>query len=217
MLFEIGNNHSIPDNIIILNENNKIGLSKTENGKTTVICKCEYDSIDIINNSYFLCKGDIICYYNSFTDEINNYNEVILDVPYIYSCDNSWQYIINMETGKTIYKKRLNKYNKSNYICFGNTAKGHVFYDSKYGTYLYPTDNGYVFYNQPVNNAVIINDNNVTNIVENENGIGLIDSFGNSITDCQYDTIAFELKVTAADKNKETNINIPYKMVQRRS
>lgn len=203
MLFEIGSNRSCSDNVMILNENGKIGLSRLGNNKTINICKCEYDTIDIINHNFFLSNKDTILCYNSIIDKSYNYNEVILDMPYMYACDKEYQYIIYMETGKIIYKKKLNKYNKSSYICIGNTSKGHIFYDTKDGTYLYPDKNGYSFYNLPVSYSIVVNNDNVANVVENENGVGVIDSFGNTIIENDYDKISFEINITAVNKNEE--------------
>lgn len=216
MLFEINGNNSA-DNIVIVRKNNKVGLSKNENDTVIVICQCEYDSIDIINHNFFLYKDDTIFCYNSLTDNKANYNEVVVDVPYIYSCDEEYQYIIHMTTDTIIHRKKLNKYNKSEYVCLGNTTKGHVFYDSKHSEYLYPTEDGYKFYNLPVNYPVIVNGDNTVNIIENENGIGIIDSFGNIIINSEYDKILLELKVTATNKDRTIKQTVPYKTVYRRS
>ena len=215
MLLEINNNR--PNNIIVVRKKNKVGLSKIENNTVTVIYKCKYDSIDIINYNFFLHKGDTIFYYNSITDKKAIYSEVVLDIPYMYACDKKYQYIIIMATDEIIYKKKLNKYNKSKYIHIGNTDKGCTFYDSKDSTYLYPTENGYTFYNQPVSRSITINDNNIVNIVENENGIGVIDSFGNIIIDNEYDEISFELNIIANTNNKLTTRNIPCQKIYTRS
>ena len=203
MLFEIGSNRSCSDNIKVLNDNGKIGLSRLENNKIINICKCEYDTIDIINNNFFLSNNDTILCYNSIINRSDYYNEVVLDIPYMYACDKEYQYVINMETGKIIYKKKLNKYNKSSYVCIGNTSKGHIFYDTKYSTYLYPNNDGYSFYNLPVSYSIIVNDDNIVNIVEDENGVGVIDSFGNTIIENNYDKIQFEINITAVNKNEE--------------
>ena len=102
MLLNICSNHSHSDNIVIVNENGKIGLSKVENDTTTIICSCEYDTIEIIDSCFFLVKDDTVCCYNSVTDKINSYKEVILDLPYFYARDEEYQYIILTYTGEIL-------------------------------------------------------------------------------------------------------------------
>ena len=40
------------------------------------------------------------------------------------------------------------------------------------------------------------------NIIEDENGVGVIDSFGNTIIENNYDKIQFEINITAVNKNE---------------
>lgn len=209
MLLNVLSNCSKSDNIIILNEDGKIGLSKIVNNTTTTIFKCEYDTIEVIEHSFFLLKDNTVYYYNSITDNKNIYKEVVLDLPYFYANDEKYQYIIIIDTGEILYKKKLNKYNKSDYICFGITTKGPVFFDMKNNTYLYPDGNGYSFYPYPINHPIIINGNNVINIVNTENGIGIIDSFGNTLTDDNHENITLELKITALNKENRMEKVIP--------
>lgn len=56
MLLNICSNRSHSDNIVIVNENGKIGLSKVENDTTTIICSCEYDTIEIIEHWFLFIK-----------------------------------------------------------------------------------------------------------------------------------------------------------------
>lgn len=209
MLLNICSNRSHLDNIIIVNENGKIGLSKVKNDTTTIICSCEYDTIEVIEHCFFLLKGNTVCCYNSVTDKINVYKEVILDYPYLYCCDEEYQYIILADTGEIIHRKRLNKYNKSNYICLGNTTKGPVFCDMKHSTCLYPDSDGYQIYPYPISYPVIINGYNIMNIVETENGTEIIDPFGNILIDDDYEEIYLELKITAVNKESRTEKTIP--------
>lgn len=209
MLLNICSNRFISDNIVIVNENGKIGLSKVENDTTTIICSCEYDTIEIIDRSFFLFKADTVCCYNSATDKTSIYKEVILDYPYLYGYDEEYQYIILADTGEIIHRKRLNKYNKSNYISLGSTTKGPVFYDMKHSTYLYPYGNIYRFYPYSINYPVIINGYNVMDVVEMENGIGIIDPLGNAITDGEYEEVTLELKITAVNKESRAEKTIP--------
>ncbi|MFQ7292831.1 MAG: hypothetical protein ACLRQ0_11425 [Monoglobales bacterium] len=209
MLLNICSNRSHSGNIVIVNENGKIGLSKVENDTTTIICSCEYDTIEIIDSCFFLVKDDTVCCYNSVTDKINSYKEVILDLPYFYARDEEYQYIILTYTGEILYRKELNKYNKSEYVCLGNTIKRPVFYDMKYSTYLYPDSNGYRVYPYPINYPIIINGYNVIDVVEMENGIGVIDPFGNHLTDSECEEISLELKITAVNKESRTEKTIP--------
>ena len=130
---------------------------------------------------------------------------------YLYGYDENYQYIIHQESGKIVYKKELNKYNKSYYVYCGECEKGAVFYDTSFSTIIYPTDEGYMPYEYLLNHPVIINKHNVMNIIDGEKGIGIIDSEGNSIIANNYDEITVELKITAKNKNErvEKIIKIP--------
>ena len=197
--------------IFILYKNGKIGLYRIEENYAVTICECEYDVIDNFNNNLFLSNDKTTVYYHSITKQRQKFKEVIIDMPYIYGYDEEYQYIIHSETGETIYRKQYGKYNKSYYMYCGFTDKGAVFYDTVFSAYLYPSDKGYAYYQYPINCPVIINKNNVINIVDGENGIGVIDSFGNSIIDDKYDEILLELKITAANQTerKEKFISVP--------
>ena len=86
-----------------------------------------------------------------------------------------------------------------------------MFYDTTFSTYIYPTDNGYKPYEYPLNHPVIVNKHNVINIIDGENGIGIIDSEGNSIVENNYEEIIVEFKITAKRKGEriEKIIKIP--------
>ena len=199
------------DDTFVLYKNGKTGVCLIEENQAVMICECDYDVIDNFNNNLFLSNDKMTRYYNSITNQTQDFKEVIIDIPYIYGYDKEYQYIIHSETGETIYKKQYNKYNKSYYIYCGDTDKGAVFYDIIFSAYLYPADSGYTYCQYPINHPVIINKNNVINIVDGENGIGVIDSFGNPITDNKYDKISLELKITAENQaeRKEKTISVP--------
>lgn len=198
-------------NIFALYKNGKIGLCRIEDENINMICQCEYDVIDNYNHDLFLSKDNETLYFNSNTKEIRIFKEVITDTMYLYGYDENYQYIIHQESGKIVYKKELNKYNKSYYAYCGETEKGAVFYDTTFSTYIYPTDNGYKPYEYPLNHPVIVNKYNVVNIIDGENGMGIIDSKGNRIIENNYDEITVELKITAKNKNElvEKIIKIP--------
>lgn len=103
-------------------------------------------------------------------------------------------------------KKPVNNFEKqefnSNYkFCCGYTEKGAVFYDAKYCTYYYPENGKYKFYDGLFNHPVIINRINVINVSEGDDGIGIINSFGEQILDNVFDEIKIELKITASKGN----------------
>ena len=218
---ELSNTYILPEeydniflygiNIFALYKNGKIGLCKIDDEKVDMICQCEYDVIDNYNHDLFLSKDNETLYFNSNTKEIRIFKEVITDTMYLYGYDENYQYIIHQESGKIVYKKELNKYNKSYYAYCGETEKSTVFYDTTFSTYIYPTDNGYKPYEYPLNHPVIVNKYNVINIIDGENGIGIIDSKGNRIIENNYDKITVELKITAKNKNElvEKIIKIP--------
>lgn len=198
-------------NTFVLHKKGKIGLCRIDDFQAVIICKCEYDVIDTFNHDLFLSNDNGTRYYNSQTKEIRDFKEVILDTPYLYGYDEEYQYIIHQESGAVIHKRKYNKYNKSYYVYCGDTDKGAAFYDSTFSTYFYPTENGYKPYEYPLYHPVIVNKCNVINIVDGENGIGVIDSFGNTVTENEYDEISLEIKVTAKNKKEhiEKNIEIP--------
>lgn len=198
-------------NIFVLYKNGKIGLCRIDDLDVVTIGKCEYDVIDTFGHNLFLSNDSGTRYYNSQTKEIQDFEEVILDMPYLYGYDENNQYIIHQESGNVIYKRKYNKYNKSYYVYCGMTDKGAVFYDSTFSTYFYPTDNGYKPYEYPLHHPVIVNKCNIINIVYGENGIGIIDSFGNTVIENIYDEITLELKITVKNKNEhiEKIIDVP--------
>ena len=218
---ELNDNYILPEeydniflygiNIFALYKNGKIGLCRIEDEKVVMICQCEYDVIDNYNHDLFLSNDDETLYFNSNTKEIKIFNEVITDTMYLYGYDKNYQYIIHQESGKVIYKKELNKYNKSYYAYCGESGNGAVFYDTTFSTYIYPTDEGYKPYEYPLNHPVIVNKYNVINIIDGEKGIGIIDSKGNRIIENNYDEITVELKIAAKNKNEwvEKTIKIP--------
>ena len=196
-------------NIFVLYKNGKIGLCKIEGENVNMICLCEYDVIDNYNHDLFLNKDDETLYFNSNTNEIRKFKEVITDTMYLYGYDENYQYIIHQETGMVVYKKELDKYNKSYYAYCGETEKGAVFYDATFSTYIYPTDNEYKHYEYPLNHPVIINKYNVINIIDGENGIEIIDPFGNKIINNECKNVKIELKVTAINDNEKIEKIIP--------
>lgn len=198
-------------NAFALHKNGKIGLCRIEDEKLVILCECKYDVIDNYNHDLFLSNDNETLYFNSNTKEIRIFKEIVTDTMYLYGYDEDYQYIIHQESGKVVYKKELHKYNKSYYVYCGESEKGAVFYDTSFSTIIYPTDEGYMPYEYPLNHPVIVNKHNVMNIIDGENGIGIIDSEGNSIIENNYDEITVELKITAKNKNErvEKIIKIP--------
>lgn len=205
-------------NTFILYQNGKVGMCRIENNHADILCRCEYDIVDNINHNLFFSNDIKTRYYNSVTGQIMDFTEITIDIPYIYCSDNEYQYIIYEETGEVIYKRKYNRYNKSCYVYYGDTDKGAVFYDVRYSMYLYPSKSGYKYYQYPINNSIIVNRNNICNIAEDENGIGVIDSFGNMIIKNSYDVISIEIKIKAQNQHESIEKTIPLsKEIYRRS
>ncbi len=190
------------DNVFILYKNGKIGLCKYDNEHLKMICECEYDLVDRIYNGLILSNDICVCLYKFNTGSLNKYTEIEVEYPYIYACDEEYQYILHQDTGNVIYKKKCNEHTQSWYEFCGNTRKGPVFYDYRNCEYIYPTDNGYMYYEEILHHPLIINKENVLNIVFEDNKLGVIDSFGNSIIDNKYDRVKIDLCITASDKNE---------------
>ena len=57
-------------------------------------------------------------------------------------------------------------------------------------------------YNGLFNNPIIVNGQNILNVTECENGIGVIDCFGNTVMENKYDSVHVELKLTATNKTE---------------
>ena len=85
-----------------------------------------------------------------------------------------------------------------------------MFYDARYSTYLYPQEGEYNVYKEIFNHPIVINRQNVCNITEGENGIGVIDSYGKLIIENQYDSVKVELKITAINKKEKVQKIIPF-------
>lgn len=114
-------------NVFVLYKNGKIGLCRIENEKSVILCECKYYVIDNYNHDLFLSNDDETCYFNSNTRQTNVFREISTDMRYLYGIDKEYQYIIHQESGKIIYKKKLNKYNKSCYMYCGESKNGAVF------------------------------------------------------------------------------------------
>ena len=200
-------------NTFVLYKNGKIGLCRIEEQdlqfNVVMLCECIFDVVDNYNHDLFLSNDTKICYYNSLTQQTWDFKEVNIDTPYIYGCDEEYQYIIHQESGETILKKKYSQYNKSCYLYCGETENGGVFYDASFSTYIYPTANGYKPYEYPLNHPVIMNKYNVINIVDGEKGLGVIDSFGNNIIENRYNAIKIELKITAVTGEEKIEKIVP--------
>ena len=216
MLFTVSNKNNVSDlpfkneydniiscgeNTYILYKNGKIGLCKYEDKQLNMICDCEYDLIDCIGDNLFLSNDTHIFHYNLFSGALNKYLEFEIEPPYIYACNNEYQYIIQQESGKIVYKHKYTD-NKMRWFKFcGETEKGPVFYDYHYSDYLYPYGEEYQCYKDTLHHPFIINQENILNVIWSENGLGIIDSFGNTIIDNNYDEITIELCVSGINKN----------------
>ncbi|MBO4896842.1 MAG: hypothetical protein J5590_00920 [Clostridia bacterium] len=199
---EYENIYELAENTFVLHKNGKTGLCRIENSKAVHIADCLYDTVDVLGNAVFLSKEDAVRYYNSKTKAVRDFNEVIIDTPYMYGYGVKYQYIIHSESGKIIYKKKSNKYSRTYYTYCGETDKGPVFFDAKSNTYYYPGDNGYKPHEPHILRPIIINGKNIINITEGENGLGVIDWCGNAITENKYDDISLELNIKAVNSNE---------------
>ena len=205
-------------NTFVLYQNGKVGMCKIEDNQANILCKCEYDIVDNLNHNLFFSNDCGIRYYNSITGKIMDFDEITINISYMYCHDKEYQYIIHEETGEIIYKRKYNTYNESCYVYYGDTDRGAVFYDAVYSMYLYPGKNGYTYYQDPINESIVVNQRNICNIAESENGIGVIDSFGNTIIENSYDEIFVEIKITAKNQHKCIEKIIPLsKEIYRRS
>ena len=133
--------------------------------------------------------------------------EINVDTQFLYCKDKKYQYILHAETGKEIYKREYTSYSESCFCFCGNTERGPVFYDARYSTYIYPENGSYKVHKDIFNTPLVVNDRNILNIMQGDNGIGVIDSCGNTVVDNKYDFIKVELKITA-QKGKETEEKI---------
>lgn len=199
------------EDIFILHKKGKIGAVRIENERVWFIAECKFNTLESIGHDLIFCNDKKVRYYNSVLKTVRDFIDVIVDIPFLYCKDEKHQYILYGELGKEIYKKEYTSYSESCFCFCGHTEKGPVFYDARYSTYLYPTKEGYKTYDGIFNHPIIVNCQNVLNITEGENGIGIIDSYGNVIVKNHYDSVKVELKVTASKgKEKEQKI-IPLK------
>lgn len=196
-------------NLFVLYKKGKIGAVRIDTEEPIVIADCVYDVVETFGHDLIFVKDSGTRYYNATTKEIRDFKDVLIETPFLYCKDEKYQYILYGELGKIIYKKEYTSYSESCFCFCGNTDKGPVFYDARYSTYLYPTEEGYKVYKELFNHPIIINRRNVVNISEGEDGVGLIDSCGNPILNNGYDSIKVELKITAVKGEKAENKIIP--------
>ena len=196
-------------NLFVLYKKGKVGAVRIDKEEPIMIADCIYDVIETFGHDLIFANGSTTRYYNATTKEIRDFKEVLIETPFLYCKDERYQYILYGESGKEIYKKEYTSYSESCFCFCGNTDNGPVFYDARYSTYLYPTEKGYKHYIEFINHPIIINRNNVANISEGEDGVGLIDFYGNTILDNSYDSIKVELMITAVKGDRVENKTIP--------
>ena len=61
--------------------------------------------------NFFYSKEEIMC-YNSVTKTVYKFKEVRAQYPFLYCKDEKYQYIINGETGETVYENNSNRLRK---------------------------------------------------------------------------------------------------------
>lgn len=196
--------------VFVVHKKGKIGAVMVESEKVCFIAECEFDTLDTFGHDLIFSNDQKVRYYNSATKKSLDFIDIVVDFPCLYCKDERFQYILYGEQGEIIHKKEYTSYSESCFCHCGETDKGPVFYDARYSTYLYPTEDGYKVYKELFNHPIIINRRNVANITEGENGIGLIDSYGNPILDNRYDSIKVELKITAIKGERAENKIIPF-------
>lgn len=201
------------EDIFILHKKGKIGAVRVDEDKIWFIAECKFDTLESIGHDLIFCNDEKVRYYNSVLKTVRNFIDVIVDIPFLYCKDEKYQYILYGELGKEIYKKEYTSYSESCFCFCGHTDKGPVFYDARYSTYLYPTEDGYKVHGGIFNHPIIVNRQNTLNIIEGENGIGVIDSYGDVIIKNQYDSVKVELKVTAIKGNKTEQKIIPFQKI----
>lgn len=197
-------------NVFIVHKKGKIGAVRIDSDKVCFIAECEYDTLDTLGHDLIFCNNEKVRYYNATTKTVLDFVDIIVEAPFLYCRDEKFQYILYGELGEAIYKKEYTSYSESCFCYCGNTDKGPVFYDASYSTYLYPTEEGYKIYKELFNCPIIVNRRNVANVTEGESGVGLIDSYGNTIIDNCYDLIKVELKITAVRGDMAENKIIPF-------
>ena len=207
---EYDNIYMYGKNVFVVHKKGKIGAVRIETDKVCFIAECEYDMLDTFGHDLIFSSGKKVRYYNSVTNIVRDFVDIIVETPFLYCKDEKYQYILYGESGREIYKKEYTSYSESCFCFCGNTEKGPVFYDARYSTYLYPTKDGYKVYEEIFNHPIVVTGQNICNITEGENGIGVIDSYGKLIIENQYDSVKVELKITAINKNEEVQKIIPF-------
>lgn len=199
--------------VFVVHKKGKIGVIRIENDKVVFVADCEFDTLESRGHDLLLCNNEKVRYYNSVTKTITDFIDVIVDYPCLYCKDEKHQYILYGELGEEIYKKEYTSYSESCFCFCGETDLGPVFYDARYSSYLYPTKEGYEVYRDLFNHPIVFNRKNISNITEGEQGIGMIDSYGNTIVENNYDSIEVELKITAKKGNVSKNKIIPFQKI----
>lgn len=211
--FEYDNVFVYGEDIFVVHKKGKIGAVRMEEDRLCIVAKSEYDTLESIGHDLIFCNDTKVSYYNSVSKSVRDFIDIIVDIPFLYCKDKKYQYILYGESGREIYKKEYTSYSESCFCFCGNTDKGPVFYDARYSTYLYPTEEAYKVHKEIFNHPIIVNRQNVLNITEGDNGIGVIDSYGKALIKNQYDSVKIELKVTAAKGNETEQKIIPFQKI----
>ncbi len=203
------------ESLFVLYQKGKIGAVRIEENKRTfkviIVADCQYDTLSNAGHDLFFSCDDNIRYYNAVTKKVRDFIDVNADeYPCLYCKDKTHQYILYGELGEEIYKKEYTSYSESCFTCCGMTEQGPVFYDARYSTYLYPENGFYKVYKGIFNHPIIMNHQNILNITEDGNGLGLIDSCGNVMIENNYDSVTIELTITAVKGNKKEQKIIPF-------
>ena len=211
--FEYDNVFVYGEDVLVLHNKGKIGAIRIEEDGAQFIAECEFDTLDSIGHDMIFCNDKKVRYYNSVLKSARDFIDIIVDIPFLYCKDEQYQYILYGESGKELYKKKYTSYSESCFCYCGNTDNGPVFYDARYSTYLYPVNDVYKVYNGIFLQPVIVNRQNVLNVTEGENGLGVVDFCGNTVIDNQYEFIEVELKITATNGNKKEQKIIPVQKI----
>ena len=189
------------ENLFILVSKGKFGAVQYDDSLNEIqSLPCVYDTLDEYwHNLVFSNKNEVV-YYNAASKECITLLDIYIDNHFIYGEDEETYLIIEQATGKLIWREHKNRKRLIDKPCFAYCGKedgNPVFFDITNGHYITKMSDGYSRHKKTyLVKPIIINGENVINISEMNNKLGVLDIRGRKNTIPRWDEVNVELKIT---------------------
>lgn len=189
------------DNLFILVSKGKFGAVQYDDNLNEIqSLPCVYDTLDEYWHNLVFSKNDEVVYYNAASKDWIPLLDIYEDNHFVYGEDEETYLIIEQATGKLIWREYKNRKRLIDKPCFAYCGKedaNPVFFDITNGHYITKMPEGYARYNKPpLVKPIIVNGENIVNISERNNKLGIIDTHNRKSIVPQWNEVNVELKIT---------------------